>query len=86
MFLFNVIGQALKCMTCSGEDNMCENADDVGTSHVCKADEWCSKVKMESPINGYIRGCGGQELKDMFNALTDNGLHIETMCYKMVNN
>ena len=70
-------------MTCSGTDDMCENAGDVGTSQECKAHEdWCTKTKLELPINGYGRGCGGQ--KDLSNLLKEKGLDIETLCFKMV--
>ena len=73
-------------MTCSGKDQMCENAGDVGTSQVCKADEdWCTKMKIELPKNGYSRGCGGEkDLSDLFTALKGKGLDIEIMCFKMV--
>ena len=75
-------------MTCSyGIDGLCENAGDMGTSQECKADQnWCTKAKLESPINGYARTCGNipPDWAPFDTLLKGTGYNIETMCFNAV--
>ena len=81
-------------MACSGEDQECKDADDVGSTQNCqksKGETWCRKMETESP-NGYFRSCttnyflliAKDKENDVDKIMDANGFKIQTLCVDVV--